>query len=66
MRILAIDVGSNCLDWLMRCQEWGHQVLWYDKPRADGTDRHAGEGFVPKIRDYDELRRKWLGWAHIS
>ncbi|RQX81787.1 hypothetical protein DF034_17380 [Burkholderia anthina] len=65
MRILAIDVGSNCLDWLMRCQEWGHQVLWYDKPRPDGTDRHAGEGIVPKIRDYDELRRKWLGWADL-
>lgn len=65
MRILAIDVGSNCLDWLMRCQAHGHQVLWYDKPRPDGTDRRAGEGIVRKIRDYDELRRKWLDWADL-
>lgn len=65
MRILAIDVGSNCLDWLMRCQNAGHSVRWYDKPFPDGTDSPAGEGFIEKIRDYDELRRKWIGWADL-
>lgn len=65
MKILCIDVGSNALDWLMRCQAHGHDVRWYDKPRPDGTDRHAGEGIITKIRDYDELRRKWIGWADL-
>lgn len=65
MRILAIDVGSNALDWLMRCQQWGHEVLWYDRPRPNGEDRHAGEGIVPKLRDFDALRKKWLGWADL-
>ena len=65
MRILAIATGSNALDWLMRCQEAGHQCLWYDKPRPSGEDRHAGEGIVRKIRDYDELRRKWIDWADL-
>jgi phosphoribosylamine--glycine ligase len=65
MKILVIDVGSNALDWAMRCQMWGHQVMWYDKPRPDGTDRHAGEGIVPKITDFDALRKKWIGWADL-
>ena len=65
MKILVIDVGSNALDLCMRWQQAGHEVKWYDKPRPDGTDRHAGEGIVDKIRDYDQLRKKWLGWADL-
>jgi len=65
VRILCIDVSSNALDWLMRCQSFGHQVKWYDRNRKDGSVRQAGEGIVPKIRDYDELRRKWLDWADL-
>lgn len=65
MRILVIDVGSNALDLCMRWQAQGHEVRWYDQPRLDGTDRHAGEGIVEKIRDYDQLRKKWLGWADL-
>lgn len=65
MKILVIDVGSNALDLAMRWQAQGHEVKWYDKPRPDGTDRHAGEGIVPKIRDFNELRKKWIGWADL-
>jgi phosphoribosylamine--glycine ligase len=65
MKILIIDVGSNALDWAMRCQLWGHEVMWYDKPRPDGTHRRAGEGMIKKITDFDSLRKKWIGWADL-
>jgi phosphoribosylamine--glycine ligase len=65
MRILVLDTTSNCLDWLMRCQDYGHTCKWYDKPRKDGTPRRAGEGIVDKIRDFNELRRKWMDWADL-
>ena len=65
MRILALDTSSNCLDWLMRCERWGHKTLWYDKPRDGGDPRHAGEGIINKIRDLNEVRRKWMDWADL-
>jgi len=65
MRILALDTSSNCLDWLMRCQNYGHQVLWYDRPRDNGTPRRAGEGIVKKVRDLNDVRRKWFDWADL-
>jgi len=65
VKILIIDTSSNCLDWAMRCQQFGHVVKWYDKPRDNGTPRRAGEGIIEKIRDYDALRKKWIGWADL-
>lgn len=65
MKILCIDTDSNALDFLMRCQKWGHEIMWYDKQKKDGTDRRAGEGIVPKLRDFEELRKKWVGWADL-
>jgi phosphoribosylamine--glycine ligase len=65
MRILVLDTSSNCLDWLMRCERYGHQTLWYDKPRDNGTPRRAGEGIIRKVRDFNELRRKWVDWADL-
>lgn len=65
MKILIIDTASNCLDFAMRCVEWGHEVRWYDKPRKDNTPRRAGEGIIEKIRDFDDLRKKWIGWADL-
>jgi phosphoribosylamine--glycine ligase len=65
MKILAIDTWSNCLDWLMRCQEWGHECLWFDEKRKDGSIRMAGKGIVPKLLDFDQLRKKWIGWAEL-
>jgi phosphoribosylamine--glycine ligase len=65
MKILVTDVGSNALDLCMRWQDQGHQVKWYDKPHSDGTPRRAGEGIIEKIRDFDSLRKKWIGWADL-
>ena len=66
MRILCIDCGSNALDWLIRCQDAGHQCLWYDRPnQKDGKWPLTGKGIVPKLQDFDALRKKWLGWADL-
>lgn len=65
MRILVLDTSSNCLDWLLRCQDAGHQCLWYDRPRPGSEQRKAGEGMVKKVRDLNEVRRKWLDWADL-
>jgi len=64
-RVLFIDTASNCLDLAMRCQRHGHDVVWFESLRADGTKRRAGDGIVKKISDYGELRRKWLDWADL-
>lgn len=65
MKILILDIASNALDWALRCQEAGHEVLWYDKPRRDGTKRMAGKGMVPKVVDYNLLRARYLDWADL-
>lgn len=65
MRVLALDCDSNALDFLMRCQVWGHDVCWFHRKNKDGSPNRCGEGLVKKIHDLDELRRKWLGWADL-
>ena len=49
----------------MRCQEYGHDVMWYDRPRKDGTQREAGQGIIPKLRDYALLQKRYLHWADL-
>jgi phosphoribosylamine---glycine ligase len=64
-RILCLDTATNGLDFLMRCQAAGHSVLWYDKTKKNRERPTAGKNIVPKIEDFDELRRKWIDWADI-
>lgn len=49
----------------MRWQLSGHEVKWFDRKREDGTPRRAGEGIVDKIKNFDDLRKKWIGWADM-
>lgn len=63
--MLIIDCGSNAVDFALRCQDWGHKVLLYDKPRKDGSPKLAGNGIVERLLDYDKLRSKWIDWADI-
>ena len=65
MKILCIDTGSNGLDFLMRCQDAGHDVLWFTRKRQDHEDQLAGKGIVPKLLDYDLLRTRYIGWADL-
>lgn len=64
-RLLIIEPESQCLDFAMRCQEYGWSVLWYDRPHKDGRIRMAGKGIVPKIIDYNMLRSRWIDWADL-
>ena len=65
MRVLCIDASSNCLDWLMRCQRWGHDIRWWDRRRDNGEPRLAGRGIIDKITVFSEIQRKWLDWADL-
>jgi phosphoribosylamine--glycine ligase len=62
---LIIDTDSSALDLAMRAQQYGWEVIWYDKPREDGTPRRAGEGIITKLRDYDLLRSRYLDWSDL-
>jgi len=65
MRIVILDTASNCLDLAMRCQIAGHKVIWWDKPMSNGKPRRAGEGLVPKVKNFGEIRAKWLDAADL-
>ena len=49
----------------LRAKMAGWSVKWYDRPRADGSQRMAGAGMVEKITDFSEIQRKWLDWADL-
>lgn len=59
MKILCLDQGAFALDFLMRCQDWSHQVKWY-VPDKDRT-RLIGKGLVERIDDW----RPWARWADL-
>lgn len=65
MRILALDSESNALDWLMRCQQFGHDVIYWNSPRKDGSIRKTGENILRIERDFTKIRSKWLDWADL-
>lgn len=65
MKILIIDTGCEALDWAMRCVEWGHEVAWFTAKRSDRTRETVGQGIIPRLHDYDSLRKKWVGWADL-
>jgi len=65
MKILIIDTGAEALDWAMRCIEYGHQVTWFTAKRDDRTRETVGQGIVPRLYDYEALRKKWIGWADL-
>lgn len=64
MRILLIDTWSNFLDFGMRCQAAGHEVVWWDRRRKDGSVRMAGKGIVPRLVEYDKLPT-YIEWADL-
>lgn len=64
-RLLIVDIGSNALDFAMRAMDWGWEVMYYDQPRKNGERRMAGKGIVPKLIDFDLLRKKYIGWADL-
>ncbi len=65
MKILCIDTESNGIDLLTRARAYGHDVMMWDKQNKNGTERRAGEGMIPKLRDFEALRKRWIGWADL-
>jgi phosphoribosylamine--glycine ligase len=65
LKILIIDTGAEALDWAMRCIEWGHEVKWFTSKRDDRSKEIVGQGIVPRLYDYEELWKKWVGWADL-
>lgn len=60
MKILCIDTyGESVLDWLLRCQDDGHDVIWA-LPLTPRTE-HIGRGLVKIVRDW----REWMRWADL-
>lgn len=62
MRLLAIDCDSSALSLLMKAQQAGHEVVWFNRPKHECP---AGRGIVKVVTDLDEVRRRWLGWAEL-
>lgn len=59
MRLLCLDQGAFALDFLMRCQDWGHDVRWY-VPAKERT-QFIGKGLVERVDDW----RPWARWADL-
>jgi len=49
----------------MRCQNAGHDVIWFDQQWANGEQKMAGRGIVPKLIDSELMRKKYIGWADL-
>ena len=53
MKIFLIDCASNFLDFALRCQNAGHDIVWWDQNRQkDNSVRLAGRGMVQKLTDF--------------
>lgn len=65
MRLLIIDSDACALDIAMRAQIAGHDVLMWQRPHKNGDECMTGEGIVPRVRDFDSIKRKWLDWADL-
>lgn len=60
MKILVIDAGALALEFCMRSQEEGHEVVWFIRDNAPYI-RKVGEGLVRKTSDW----RRWMRWADL-
>lgn len=61
MNILLIDVYSSYLDFALRCQNYGHQVRWFQSKTREGLKSKVGDGLVKKVSEWESSMR----WADI-
>lgn len=59
MRILIVDYKGLALDWIMRCQQDGHQIKWYVGPSE--KEAWIGKNICKRIDD----PRDWYRWADL-
>lgn len=60
MKILVIDEVATALDWIMRCQDDGHQIKWFI-PRNEKSWHDIGKGICGHVDDYND----WWRWADL-
>ena len=65
MRLLILDSEACSLDLAIRAQLAGHEVKAWFKPHKNGDACAVGNGIVEKVKDFDEIKRKWLDWADL-
>jgi phosphoribosylamine--glycine ligase len=58
MKILCIDHGSFMLDFVLRCQDDGHEVRWYTIRRLSTW---PGKGLATFVGDW----REHMMWADM-
>lgn len=59
-KILVIDEVATALDWIMRCQDDGHEIRWFI-PRDKPEWSNIGKGICDHVKDYND----WWKWADL-
>lgn len=65
LKILVLDTEFVGVDFCLRAQACGHTVYYYQAPGKGGVDRKDGDGLLTKIKDFDLLRKKYIGLADL-
>jgi phosphoribosylamine--glycine ligase len=65
LKILILDCEFVGVDFALKCQRWGHEVVYFQAPGTGGARRKDGDGLLTKVYDLDQIRKKWLGWADL-
>ena len=63
MRLLVIDQGGFCLDWVLRAQEQGHLVKWFIR-RVERT-KDIGVGCLHGSSGLVDVWQDWMRWADL-
>lgn len=62
MKILIIDASGVCLDFALRCQNYGHQVKCFIRHNKDGSRSMVGDGgLIERVSEWE----KYMNWADL-
>jgi phosphoribosylamine--glycine ligase len=62
MNILLIDAGGVCLDFALRCMDYGHTIKTYIRNNKDGSRSMVGNGgLLNRVADWESH----MNWADL-
>lgn len=61
MNVLLIDVYSCYLDFALRCQQYGHEVRWFQGKTREGLPSKVGAGLVQRVPSWETS----MNWADV-
>lgn len=61
MKILLLDIGSNLLDFGLRCLAAGHEVKHWQGTERDGKRSKVGQGLLPQVAQW----KPHMSWADL-